>query len=119
TPFNEFRSEWDRFFGGFPEEFRTGVRGTQPLWQPACEVNDRGDHYEISLEVPGVPRDKIKVELHEGDLVISGERSSEKTEEDKKSGTRYSERTYGQFERRFSVPQGTDLEKVEATYVDG
>lgn len=70
-------------------------------WTPSAEVDEEEGHYLLSMEIPGVAREKLKVEFHEDRLLISGERREEK------------------FQRSFSLPQGIDADKVEAQYQDG
>jgi HSP20 family protein len=86
-------------------------------WIPACDVEEADNHFLISLEMAGVPKDQIKVEFHDGQIVISGERRYEAKK--KENGQSYSERRYGRFQRAFTLPAGVDADKVEANYQDG
>jgi HSP20 family protein len=67
--------------------------------------------------LPGIPKDQINIDLSEGLLTISGERSEERREE----GATYHrmERSYGKFMRQFSVPEGVDPNTITASYKDG
>lgn len=84
-------------------------------WVPSCDIQEGDRHYLISLETAGVPKDQIKVEFRDQQLVVSGERRQEKEED----ARWYSERRFGRFERVFTLPTGVNPEKVEATYQDG
>ena len=86
-------------------------------WQPSCEVTEEQDHYLLSLEMAGVPKDQIKIEVIENQLVVSGERKY--NERKKENGFSYTERKYGKFQRSFNLPVGLDSEKIEADCQDG
>ena len=90
---------------------------TEAQWTPACEVEENDHQYLITLEMPGVSKDQIKVEYHDQQLVVSGERKNEtKTKE---NGQWYTERRFGKFQRTFTLPAGVDGDKLEAHYQDG
>lgn len=116
---SELRREMDRLF----DDFWTAPGPSQPLqgmdsqWSPACDIEEADGHYVLSLEMPGVSKDQVKVEFHDSQLVISGERRSESQRKEK--GQTYSERRYGRFQRSFALPAGIDVAKVEANYQDG
>lgn len=84
---------------------------------PACEVTEAKDRYSISLDLPGIAKDEIKVEVEDGVLKVSGHRKSESEEE--KDGVIRSERSYGEFIRSFSLPDSIDAQKINATHKDG
>ena len=114
--FQEVQSEIDRLVkGGWnsPGDKELSSR----TWQPACDVIEDQEHYLLRLEMAGVPKDQIQIEIIDQQLVINGER----TYEDKKreNGILYSERLYGKFERKFDLPAGLDLEKIEASHQNG
>ncbi len=73
---------------------------------PAYEVSERDDHYAISLDIPGVKKDEIKIEVLDKTLTISGERKK-------------LEKSYGTFKRSFVLPSTVSTEKIEAHYEDG
>lgn len=126
---NNSNKSWSPFFElhhamGKPfESFWSAPSVTRNLqemdaqWIPPCAVEEAGNHYLISLEIPGVPKDKVKVEFHDNQIVISGECQNERQK--KETGQWYSERRFGKFQRTFTLPAGIDVEKVEANYQDG
>ena len=69
------------------------------------------------MEVPGVERDKVKIEVKDGVLTLSGEKRTEEKEEE--NGIFRSERVYGSFSRSFTLPEEVDGEGIEAAYRDG
>lgn len=84
---------------------------------PACEVDETKDHYLVTLDMPGMAKEDIKIEVNAGRLFISAERKQTKTSGDESA--RFSERRYGRFERIFELGEKVDPEKIEAIYRDG
>ena len=111
----DFRRGVDRLFDDFwsPVSGATG-RGD---FVPACDVEDAGDHFLLTVEVPVIAKEDINIEVRGNCLVVSGERRA--SEKKKRDGGWYSERSYGSFHRSFALPQGTDAEKIEAGFKDG
>ncbi|MDR3162837.1 MAG: Hsp20/alpha crystallin family protein [Helicobacteraceae bacterium] len=86
-------------------------------FSPAVNTRENSDAYLIQIDLPGVDKDAITVDLKEKILSISGERKFE--EEVKEEDFYRLESRYGRFERRFSLPDNTDPEKIEAAYKNG
>ena len=85
------------------------------LAAPAMDVHQDERQIEITAELPGVREDDIDLSIDDGILTLSGEKRSER--EDRKSG--YSERSYGRFERRLTLPANIDEEHCNAEFKDG
>ncbi len=115
SPLAELRNEMDWLFDDFWTT-PTTTRFDQNL-NPACDVEENEDHYLIALEMPGVPRDQIKIECVDNQLTISGERIRENRKTNKDQS--YSERQHGKFYRSFVLPAGANADKMEAQYEDG
>jgi len=120
-------ARWDPFreLGDLPSS-RLGrllddVFGDRPqgvgLKSPVVDVSEDDDKYVISAEVPGVKRDDLTVECHEGVLSIRGEKKSSREETREKA--RLLERSYGAFSRSFSLPSDADADQLHATFKDG
>ncbi|TVP59486.1 MAG: Hsp20/alpha crystallin family protein [Halomonadaceae bacterium] len=73
--------------------------------------------YELQLDLPGMKKEDIQVQLSDGLLTISGERSDE--HEDKRKGYYLSERSYGSVRRSFRVPETVRLDDMKAQFNDG
>src|SRR6185312_2873399 len=86
-------------------------------WIPACDVFEDQDAVKIVAEVPGVRPEDVKISLENNLLTIRGEKKQQ-AEEKSERVHRY-ERTYGSFERAFSLPTSVDPEKIEASYANG
>jgi HSP20 family protein len=121
-----FRSEMDRLFDrfGFPS-FRR-VFDVEPFWGneasfgvtvPAVDVTEDDKAYKITAELPGLDQKDLEVSVSGDVLVIKGEKRQEREEKDK---NRYlSERSYGAFQRNFSLPDGIDRDKIGADFAKG
>lgn len=84
---------------------------------PLCDMVDKGDKYEIQLEVPGIEKEKVNVKTTKNSLQITGEQS-EKTE-DKGKNYVYNERSYRSFSRRIPIPEEIVPSKVTAKMNNG
>ncbi len=86
-------------------------------WCPLVDVEESDKEYTIKAELPEVKKENVKVELENGSIRISGERKLEKEE----AGRRFHriERSYGSFERSFTLPEGTKKTEVSAEFKDG
>lgn len=112
---NDWFREFDSFFDTANVPVKAGTK--QDTWLPAVDVDETEKNYLFSLDMPGIPKDSIKIEFHDGKLHISGERN---LETEKKEGTkRIVERQRGKFERTFLLGNDVDADKVEASYKDG
>jgi HSP20 family protein len=84
---------------------------------PACDIEETESHFLISLDMPGIVRDQIRIEVADDQLVITGERKSDSKEA--KGNRFFSERGYGKFHRAFTLGTAVDKDKIEAAYTDG
>lgn len=82
-----------------------------------AELVDRADELELSLEIPGLDRNDINIELNERNLAISGEKRFSR--ESKSGAYVVSERAYGHFRRAVTLPCDVQADRVEASYRDG
>jgi HSP20 family protein len=107
------QNEMSRFMNGLLE----GNGRTNQAWVPALDVWETEDELVYGLDLPGIPEEKISVELDDGALTISGER--ERTVEETQDRFYRYERRYGAFARTFGVPQGVTEGDVSADYEHG
>jgi HSP20 family protein len=86
-------------------------------WVPACDVFEDKDTLKIVMEVPGVAADDIKLQIENSTLSIRGEKRQ--VAEEKAERVHRYERSYGSFERTFSLPSSVDTDRIEAEVTDG
>lgn len=108
----DLRDEIDRFFES-PLSRTSEFLG----WGPAFDVYEEKDNFVVKAELPGMKKEDINVSLHDGDLIISGERKTET----KGEGTEVyrAERYFGKFQRTVSLPATVNTNGVRAEYKDG
>ncbi len=118
-----FVAKWtglfDRFTGGFGMMPFPALR-TEPAFGigfPAVDVAEDETSFKLSAELPGMADKDIQVALSGDTLTIRGEKRQDK--EEKKSGYHLSERSYGEFQRAFTLPDGVDGEKIAAAFANG
>ena len=86
-------------------------------WLPPVDIEENDREYILKAELPGMKKEEVKLEVEGGTLSISGERKAEKEEKDKKYHRM--ERSYGAFQRSFTLPEGALAEKISAEFKDG
>jgi len=115
--FSSLQREIDRVFSDFNRgtpamaEFRKGMMGLK------VNVAETDKAVEVTAEIPGVDAGDIDVQLKDGILTIKGEKKEEK--DDKQKDYHVVERSYGMFERSFTVSADIDAAKVEASFDKG
>jgi HSP20 family protein len=108
----DFEYLMDRVFGG---ETRRDLPWNETL--PSANLAETESEFEVTVELPGVDRGDVHVELRHGDLWITGEKKEEKEEKGKMFHR--VERRGGRFQRVIPLPGTVEEEKIEATYEDG
>jgi HSP20 family protein len=86
-------------------------------WAPSVDIIEDEKEWLLKADLPEVMKDDVKVTVENGVLTITGERKFEKEEKDKKYHR--IERSYGNFLRSFTLPDGADGSKVNAEFKDG
>ena len=87
------------------------------MWNPAVDLYEKDDHFMIKAELPGVDKKAIKIDLKDRLLTLSGERSYDN--EVKEENYYRRERSYGKFQRAFTLPADVDSDKISAEFKDG
>lgn len=122
-PFASFRREMDRLFDDFftPAEARSfaaqGTGGGELAGWPSLEVQETDQAFTVTAELPGIDPKDVELNLNDNALTISGEKRSERNEDD--GGRRYTERSFGRFSRTIPFDAEVDADKVEATCNNG
>jgi HSP20 family protein len=84
---------------------------------PAVDVTETDQAFKVAAELPGMDEKNIEVKVANGMLTIKGEKQEQK--EEGKQDYYVRERSFGSFERTFKVPDGVDLDKVDASFKKG
>lgn len=82
-----------------------------------ADLSETDEGYELQIDLPGLKKGDIEIDLSDGVLTVSGERSDE--HEDKRKGYYLSERSYGSVRRSFRVPESVDANRIGAEFRDG
>lgn len=98
-------------------KFLTTPAAEAAAWFPEIDVFEKDDRLVTRIDLPGMKKDDVKVEVTDGQLAISGERKTEA--EEKKEDVYRCERSYGSFYRAVPLPEGVNPEDVKATFSDG
>lgn len=114
NPFREMESLFSRFRQDMDGDFNL-QSFTQSDWVPPVDINESDKEYLITVEVPQINKDDIKIQVQNGMLNISGERKYEN--EDKKAHR--IERFYGSFQRSFKLPDDVKEDRIHADHKNG
>ncbi len=85
-------------------------------WAPLVDIHESAEAFTIAVELPGVKKEDIQLELKDESLTLRGER---KPERDVSEGVHRIERVYGAFHRSFNLPSNIDTSAVKASFRDG
>lgn len=86
-------------------------------WAPLVDISEDEKEFIVKAELPGLKKEEVKVTVEDGVMTISGERKVEKEEKTKKYHR--IERSYGKFERSFTLPDQADGSRIAAEFKDG
>ena len=106
-------TELSRLMNGL---FDSSGRQSQ-AWVPTLDVWETDDAVHYAFDLPGIPKDKITLEVEDGALTVSANREREQKLEGE--GFRRFERRYGSFSRTVGLPQGVSEDEIKATYEHG
>eukprot|EP00871_Galdieria_phlegrea_P003083 jgi/Galph1/3776/GphlegSOOS_G2384.1 len=121
SPFDELLSlaqdPWSMFRTPWSLQRSLGV----DQWMPRVDLVEKEDGFYAYLEVPGMKREDIKVELKGDIITVSGEKKEEMKSDSEKDGVVYHrmERSYGSFQRSLRIPQQVEKNKIKAVCKDG
>jgi len=107
--FDQFRSNFDNIFWN-PT---TAITERTPL----MDLVDHGDKYEVNLEMPGIPKDNINIEVTGNNIEISADYDN--ATENKGKNFLRRERIRTQFYRSFELPEDLKTDKIDAELNDG
>lgn len=117
--------ELDRVFDNFKRDFERSVTSFPSFHLPSmpkmshasCDIIDDGDKFRVKVDVPGVKKDEIKLNITENSIEISAEHKE--AEEEKKKNFVRKERRQISYYRILSMPERVDSNKALAKLNDG
>jgi HSP20 family protein len=109
----------NRLFNTFFDTPTTGGNGGGAVrrWVPSMDLVETTESFVLRADLPGLTEADVSIELEENVLTVSGERKAE--HEETKEGFYRMERSFGQFRRSLTLPEGVDAEKIAATFDKG
>ena len=113
-PVEDFFEMRERLYRLLDESFTAGPPESPPAFSPPVDILADDDNIVILIEVPGMSRDEVSVQVKDGIVTISGERLSD-------ADGRYfvRERPIGDFRRSFSLAYELDPDSVSARLDEG
>jgi len=109
-----FSQEFDRLFSRL---FDVGGTAAPQRWVPPMDLMEAEDHFVLRADLPGLAEEDVAIEVQDGTLTISGERSAE--HERREQGWFRVERSFGRFSRSLTLPDGVDADGVSAEFDRG
>lgn len=91
----------------------TGDEFERADWTPAADIYETDSGYSIAIDLPGIDRDALEIDIDDSRLIVKGTRGIAEPKQHR------SERPRGKFLRTFSVPGSVDQTKIGAEYKDG
>ena len=93
------------------ERLSSGPQG----WAPAVDLCETSEAFIVTAELPGLARDQVRIEVHDGKLTLHGRRDARVPCEQ----YHQVERGHGEFSRTFALPSTVDPEKISADLRQG
>lgn len=120
-PFREMASlqeRMNRLFSDFRVRAPLGEEEiTQGAWVPPVDIYETAESIVLEVELPGITKEDIGVEVKDNTLTLKGDKKFEK--EVKEENYHRVERSYGAFQRVFTLPSTVQQDKVRAKFKDG
>ena len=121
NPFQDLLTLRDRMNRLFEESLgKFSSVGDQPpsgYWSPPVDIFEDYERVVFRVDLPGIQRDDVEVNVEDGNLVLRGERKL--NPDIRRENIQLLERSFGPFRRSFRLPPGVDTEKVHAEIRDG
>jgi len=86
---------------------------------PSADVLEKEKEFIVALDLPGVKKEDITIDLHHNKLAVSGTRKPRYMKEDEKAQVLSCKCSYGEFQRVFTLPLGLQPEDISAKFEDG
>jgi len=122
--FPSISRDFERMWRGLDRFPSISGRDLQPLsidadWAPRADIVETKNSFEVNAELPGVPKENIKVNVVDDTLTIEGEKKADVEKKDEEGKVYQRERSYGSFKRSFVLPENADIKNIHAGYDHG
>jgi HSP20 family protein len=94
-----------------------GSHEASALWSPSIDVCERENRFCVTVDLPGLKKDDVSVQIEKDAIVVQGQRNDERTTNEE--GYYQRERRYGQFYRAIPLPEGARSDEATATFENG
>ena len=112
----DLQNQINRLFNDIDDNDSSGATAG---WIPTVDIQEYNNRFELFIDLPGIDPKVVEVTLDNGVLTIAGERKPLTVDDKEQIVHSRSERGYGHFYRRFSLPDTVDSEKVKAAGQNG
>ena len=120
SPWNDAWNRTNRFnriFGSTFAPSTTTNENCECVWRPVVDIYEEENGIALKAELPGIEKKDISIDVKDRVLTLKGERAAENETEGKNYYRR--ERTYGEFRRVFTLPEGVNADDIKADFKDG
>lgn len=108
---------FDSFFEGFNLSPFADFNTSPGRFSPSLDISENDKEFQVTAELPGMDEKDVELSLSNHTLTLKGEKKEER--EDRRKDYYRMERSYGMFSRSIPIPEGVDLDKVEASFKKG
>lgn len=118
APISNLQGEVNRLFESlFPETVDENGESQTAVWSPRMDLTESAETYHLHMDLPGVSKDQVSIQVEDNRLTIRGERKDEVSSE--KEDMIRVERSFGTFYRTLRLPKAVDANKIEASFSEG
>jgi HSP20 family protein len=114
-PFHSLHRDINRLFDDAFRDFGLPASSASGLMWPSLEVTEHEKDIRVTAELSGLDEKDVEIAVEDGVLTIRGEKRTEVDDKER----RYTERAYGRFERRVTLPAEVEEERAKATFKNG
>ncbi len=115
NPFNDLSLFRDTFTDFFNDPMF--VSRTNQVWNPPVDIVEQEDSVVLTAELPGISKDDISIDIQDNVLTVKGERKEENEEKGKTYYRR--ERSFGKFQRAFTLSDDIITDNINAQFKEG
>jgi len=110
----QFQREIDRVWNAYRDNDTTA----QDTFAPAVDISETSERWLLAAELPGVQIDDIEITAENNQLIIKGSKASAQSDDESVNQHR-TERTFGEFFRKFTLPKSANTQDITAVSKDG